>query len=113
MPVRRILLREAELNPHRRGEGQPNAENLLTDNRAELPTLEQEPLSQEENNLIDRWIATEKSSRAHAAKYGRESLGMLARRTLASAQNHELVARARGLEWWEAAAVKDRTLYGL
>lgn len=83
----------------------PNAmpENLWVE-PDELPSLEQEPLSQEENRLIDHWIATESSSRAQARKHGRESLGMIARREIAQAHNDELLGRARGMPWWEAAS---------
>jgi len=82
----------------------PMPENLFVENLDDLPSLEQEPLSQEENRLIDHWIATESSSRAQARKHGRESLGMLARRTIAQAHNDELLGRARGMPWWEAAS---------
>ena len=75
-----------------------------------LPTLEQEPLSDEENRLIDHWIATESSSRAQARKHGRESLGMIARREIAQKHHDELLGRARGMPWWEAASAADPTL---
>ena len=61
--------------------------------------MEEVPPAPEENAPIDHWIATESSSRDHAAKHGRESLGMIAPRELATARNRELTMRARGAQW--------------
>ena len=51
------------------------ADNLLLKlNPADVPTLEQERSTPEEEQLLDHWIATMPSAARQARKHGRESL---------------------------------------
>ncbi len=107
----RYALDEPSEEQGAKGEG-AMSDNLLIENLYDLPTLEQEPMTLAEEELVDHWIATEPSSRATAQKHGRDVLVMQARRELARASNVEVLERARGARWWEAASAADRILTG-
>ena len=85
----------------------------LIEDLSQTPLLEEEPLTDEENALIDHWIATEASSREQARIHGRSSLGMVARRQISSARVTEVTMLAQGAPWWVAASVADRIKWGL
>ena len=85
----------------------------LIEDLSRVPNLDEQPLTQEENDLVDHWIATEASCRAQVQRRGRASLGLIARQAIADGRIAEVIARSQGTAWNHAASLGDRVKMGL
>ena len=73
------------------------------------PSVDEEPLSLEEEDLIRTWVATARSFRLLQQR-DPKALAKVARESLAVANDHAMIARERGASSLEAASDRKHTL---